>query len=61
MVKRRGYTPKRRNTRRRQMKRVLLLSVEGNKRNKTKRLIFNISMMGTWKCDLCREMKQILK
>lgn len=40
MVKRRGYTPKRRNTHRRQMKRVLLLSVEGNKRNKTEKAYF---------------------
>ncbi len=38
MVKKNAYTPKKRNTRKRRMKKILLVSVEGNRNNKTERL-----------------------
>jgi hypothetical protein len=38
MVKKNAYTPKQRNTRKRRMKKILLVSVEGNRNNKTEKL-----------------------
>ena len=38
MVKKNAYTPKQRNTRKRRMKKILLVSVEGNRNNKTENL-----------------------
>ncbi len=37
MVKKNAYTPKQRNTRKRRMKKILFVSVEGNRNNKTER------------------------
>lgn len=38
MVREKGYKPKQRNTGKRRMKRILLVSAEGNKNNKTEKL-----------------------
>lgn len=38
MVREKGYRPKQRNTGKRRMKRILLVSAEGNKNNKTEKL-----------------------
>ena len=38
MVRKNAYTPKQRNTRKRRMKKILLVSVEGNRNNKTEKL-----------------------
>lgn len=38
MVKENAYTPKQRNTRKRRMKKILLVSVEGNRNNKTEKI-----------------------
>ena len=38
MVRKNAYTPKQRNTRKRRMKKILLVSVEGNRNNKTEKI-----------------------